>query len=115
MVAAFFVVEDDDGQPQEIPVGQWVINQQTDEVLADNRFLFTGSEFTMYEGKQLYMADLSGAVLTLVNFGDDLLARDTTATNRSDDQVWNANTPQIPELDTRVILRLRPIVAIEDR
>ena len=107
-IEVFFVFEQD-GQSRQIPANQWVINQQTDEVMADNRFLFTGSEIVNHEGRDLYMADLNGSIVSLVNFGDDLLARDTTATNKSDNQAWNANTMQIPPLGTDVILRLRPM------
>lgn len=100
-------------QRREVPANEWVVAQQTGEVMGDNLFLFAGSTFVNYEGEDIYMADLSGAVVSLVNFGDDLLTRDTTATNNSDNQVWNANTAQIPPLDTPVTLRLRPMKAAE--
>lgn len=102
------IVTEADGQTREISPGEWIVNQKTREPLPDDRWLFTGSAFTEYEGKQIYMADLNGTIASLVNFGEDLLARATDLTNQSDDQTWGANTPQIPPLGTTVTLRLRP-------
>ncbi len=43
-----------------------------------------------------------------MNFGDELLARVTKQTNQNDGQDWGPNTDQIPDIGTRVTLRLRP-------
>lgn len=110
IVAVSFVVEED-GQSREIPANQWVVDQENDQVMQDNHFLFTGSSLVTYEGETIYMADLNGTVVSLVNFGDDLITRDATATNKNDNQAWNANTAQIPPLGTLVKLRLRPVLA----
>lgn len=107
-VAVSFIIQEG-GQTREVPVNQWVVQQKTGEVMAGNHFLFTGSNFVTYEDKQVYMADLNGTVVSLVNFGEDLLTRDTEMTNHSDNQAWNANTPVIPPLGTKITLRLRPV------
>lgn len=92
----------------EIPANQWVRNQVTQEPLPDNIWIFTGSSFAEYEGRRVYMADLNGTVITLVNFGEDLLARPTDLTNQTDAGAWNVNTDLIPPVGTPVTLRLRP-------
>lgn len=107
-VEAFFVL-DREGEKVEVPVNEWVVDQKNGTPLPSNRFLFTGSAFVPYEGKEVYMADLEGSVLTIVNFGDDLLSRDTTQTNQTDDGQWGAKTDAIPPLGTRVLLRLRAV------
>lgn len=97
-----------DQEPTETPASQWVRNQTTNEPLPDNIWIFTGSNFADYEGKQVYMADLNGTAITLVNFGEDLLARPTDLTNQTDAGAWNANTDVIPPVGTQVTLRIRP-------
>jgi hypothetical protein len=107
-VEAYFVLDDEqaaDGQ-RVIPANAWVVDQQTGQLLAANRWLFTGSHFMTWEGEQLYGADLNGTVVSLVHFGDDLLARaDTNQTDQSDNQQWNA-AEGVPGAGEAVRLRL---------
>lgn len=107
-VAIFAVIRGEDGQEQEVPINQWIVNQATGQPLAENIWLFTGSKVENNQGQAVYLADLSGAVITLVNFGDDLLARSTQMTNRNDQQAWNAAADKVPPVGTPIKLRLRP-------
>ena len=132
-------------QGRVVPIHAWIVNQQTGEGLADNIWLFTGSEFVpanalgppdavsgdtegengesvaadidantaAADTRPIYLADANGTVVSLVNFGDDLLARPTSRTNRDDDAQWNARPDALPPLGTAVKLRLRPIVEDE--
>ncbi|MDP6060136.1 MAG: YdjY domain-containing protein, partial [Pirellulaceae bacterium] len=93
----------------EVPINQWVIYQKTKELLPENIWLFTGSIFRKVDDRQLYMADLNGSVISLVNFGDDLLARPTMSTNQNDAQAWAANREAIPPVGTSVVIRLRAL------
>ncbi|MFW6060122.1 MAG: YdjY domain-containing protein [Phycisphaeraceae bacterium] len=103
-----------DGEPRAADANTWIVNQKTDEPMEGNVWLFAGSSF--YEpdegepraGERLYMADLNGTVISLVNFGDDLLTRPTTLTNQNDDQAWSTRTEAIPPEGTAVTLRLAP-------
>ena len=97
-----------DGEPHRAPANTWVRHQETGEPLAGNAWLFAGSEFHQHEGRRLYMADLNGTIVSLVNFGDDLLTRPTTTTNRTDEQAWGTNAEAIPPVGTAVTLRLVP-------
>ena len=105
-VTAIYLQRD---QVVEIPVNEWVVNQRTGEVLKDNVWVFAGSKFLEIEGRKVFLADLNGSVLTLVNFGDELLARPTAMTELNDEQSWVAVREKIPPADTAVTLRLRPL------
>jgi len=96
-----------DGKQLEVPANEWIVNQETGEVLAGNQWLFAGSNFAEVNGKRVYAADLNGTIISLVNFGDDILARSTKVTNRDDNAVWAANTEQIPPEGTAVTIRLQ--------
>jgi hypothetical protein len=77
--------------------------------LEGDAWIFAGSTMGENEGERIYYADLNGTVISLVNFGDDLLSRDTTMTNNDDDATWGPRTRMIPPVGTKVILRLRPV------
>jgi len=96
------------GKQRNVPANDWIINRNTDKMLARNRWLFTGSLFATFEGERIYMADRSGSVITLVGFGDDLLTRETTMTNRTDAKQWTANTKLLPPKGAKVTVRLTP-------
>ncbi len=92
-----------------VPANEWVLDRATGEPLEDNVWLFAGSRFVEHEGREYFLADQSGTIASIVNFGDDLLTRATTTTNQNDEQAWGAVTEAIPPVGTRVILRLRPV------
>ena len=96
------------GRPTEVPAGNWILNNQTSEPLGDSTWIFTGSTVRQFEGQSIFMADLGGTVISLVNFGDDLLARATDRTNKNDQEAWGPRVEAIPPVGTKVIVRLRP-------
>ncbi len=106
---AVFCRWQENGEQHEAPANTWVERQDTGKVMAGNHWLFAGSAFHESEGKRLYMADLNGTVISLVNFGDDLLTRPTTTTNRDDARAWATHTKAIPPEGTPVTLRLVPM------
>jgi hypothetical protein len=108
---AISIVYEKDGKQVEVPAGDWVVNQKTHEPLRDSTWIFAGSTMGEVEGQKVYYADMNGTVISLVNFGDDLLSRDTAMTNNNDDATWGANTEAIPPVGTKVTLRLRPVEA----
>lgn len=103
------IVEQHDGREVEVPVSRWIIDRQSGQHLPDNTWLFTGSVFYEKEGQTVYHADVSGSVLSIVNFGDEVLARPTDRTNQNDGKAWVPHTPVIPEVGETVIIRLRPV------
>jgi hypothetical protein len=100
-----------DGQTHRVPANKWVINRETEQPLESNRWLFTGSKFVSFEGDRFYLADRTGTAISLVGFGDDLLCRDTTTTNRTDAQQLAAHTDILPAKGTAVTIRLTPAAA----
>jgi len=99
------------GREREVPANRWVTDSSTEEMMKDNTWLFAGSVTSEVEGKKVYLADINGSALSLVNFGDDLLTlpNKMTQANESHGKVWTPRTDAIPKVGTEVRLRLRPI------
>lgn len=106
---AVTILFEQNGKKVEIPANEWILNQKTKEVLQGNHWIFTGSEFSELDGERVYRADLNGTVISLVNFGDDLLSRQTEMTNTDDDSTWGVNVKAVPPVGTKVIVRLKPL------
>lgn len=129
-VSVHFVVNPGTEHEREVPASRWVIEGEAGEPMPEQPWRFAGSQFVprseflaspavrqddepIDPDDEVYLADLNGTVVSLVNFGDDLLARDTTVTRANDAQQWRPNTAVIPGVGTRVLLRLRPAAAEE--
>jgi len=97
------------GQTITVPANQWVVNRKTHQPLDSPIWLFTGSSFDETRNPPVYRADVEGSVLSLVHFGDEVLARCTTQTNQSDNGLLQPRTDEIPEVGTPVKIRLRPV------
>ncbi len=96
----------DKDQAVQVPANQWVRDQKDDKLLEGNHWLFTGSRSETIDDKVVYRADINGSAISIVNFGDDLLARPTTMTHQDDHATWAANTAAIPPVGTKVVIRL---------
>jgi len=104
------LIYEENGERREVPANRWIMNRKTNQPLENNRWLFTGSRIVRSQkGERFYLADRSGSVISLVNFGDDVLVRDTTATNRTDNEQWGARTKALPPVGTAVTIRLKPV------
>jgi len=108
-VAVSIVTLQDDGTEIETPANQWVINKQTGQPPPDNTWLFTGSSLDPSHDPPRYRADVEGSVLSLVNFGDEVLARPTDRTSQNDQGMLTPRTDRIPPVGTHVKIRLRPV------
>ena len=108
-----YVVLKVDGTEIETPANRWVKDNKTHEVMKDNTWLFAGSVQTTYQDKPLYLADVNGSAISLVNFGDDTLTLNNQMTddNASHNKVWAPNTDAIPKVGTELVIRLRPEAA----
>ncbi len=104
---AVSVIVDPEAEP--IPVNRWVVHRQTRRQLDDNVWIFTGSIFHQVNGKRVYVADLNGSVISLVNFGDDLMSRTTLTTPQNDQQMWTADESMLPPEGTSVVLRVQAL------
>ena len=105
-VELFFVYKRD-GETVETPVHEWVVDEKTDEPLPAGRWLFTGSVFKQWQGREYYMADEAGTIASLVNFGDDLIVRQTLTNQDTDFQQLQINEDVTPPYGSDLILRIR--------
>ncbi len=105
-LALSFVYEKD-GQTHEVPVHVWVFDQATGETIPPCRWLFAGSRFRSWQGREYYMADEAGNIASLVNFGDDLIVRQTDTTRDNDFQQLQLDTDQALPFGEELILRIR--------
>ena len=96
------------GKTITVPANQWIYDKTTKQTMQGNQWLFAGSNFIKAHDQSIYRADANGSVITLVHFGDDLLARKTKLTSRNDNAQWQAQTKLIPPVGTPVIIRLSP-------
>ena len=103
------IVYQQQGKTIEVPANQWIVDRKTGQLLPDNTWLFVGSMFNRTIDPPTYRADSEGTVLSIVNFGDEVLARATDRTNQNDQGIWRPNTDQIPPIGTKVLLRLKPV------
>ena len=102
------LIQGEGDEQTQTPANEWIIDQNSGETMQGDTWLFTGSLFTEMNGREIYVADAYGTAISLVNFGDDLLARptDMTHSNDSHNRVWGTKTDAIPEVGTAVIIRL---------
>ena len=109
------VIYEKDGERVERPVNEFVRDRVSGEQMDSNVFVFAGSRMGKNaEGEPYYVADASGDVISLVSFGDELLATPEAASDSNEELIWEANTEQMPPVGTEVVLRLRPIQKPED-
>lgn len=110
---AVTVLYEKEGKTIEVPVNEWILDQKTKKPLADNIWLFTGSKLYESDGKNIYIADIEGNILSLVNFGDEVLARYNDKRGGQGggggNDAWAANSKAIPPTGTKIILRLTPV------
>ena len=110
---AVTVLYEKDGKTVEVAVNEWIVDQKTKKPLPDNIWLFTGSKLYEIDGKSVYIADIEGNILSLVNFGDEVLARFNDKRGGQGggggNDAWAANSKIIPPAGTKIILRLTPV------
>ena len=104
------VVFDKAGERVEVPVNELVVNNETDEYLPDNVFVFAGSLFACArdDNRLLYAADITGDVISIVSFPGEVLALPEPASNMNGELMWWANDSALPKKGTSVVLRIVP-------
>ena len=123
-VDVYLVFENSDGKMVEHPISEFVArsDRQADEFAADeddadkdikfsNTFLFAGSLLRGDgPGPRQYLADLSGNVISIATFGDELLCLPEVHSRDNDSLMWQVDATKLPKVGTKVTLRLRPQV-----
>lgn len=124
-VGVYLVFEDPDGKRLEHPVSRFVARAgRRPEELRDadgdgaaedmefpHTFLFAGSLLrSTGPGPRQYLADLSGNVVSISTFGDELLCLPGIHTHDDGSLVWQVDATDLPDVGSKVTLRLRPKV-----
>jgi hypothetical protein len=130
-IDVFLVATSKDGKAMERPISDFIVrsSQRVDEVdgaviTAPNptgkrrdgkeahlphTFLFAGSHLRDKGlGPRQYLADLSGNVISIATFGDELLCLPFHQTRDNDALMWQVKPKSLPKAGTKVTLRLRP-------
>lgn len=71
-------------------------------------FLFTGSHFHGEGEDRKYIADMSGHVISIATFGDEVFSLSEIHGQDNSSLSWQIKPDSLPQLGTKVILRLRP-------
>jgi hypothetical protein len=107
---------DEAGKVVEHPVADWMRGQPGNhEFPKDKRWIFAGSKFVknpkyMGEGEH-YAADMSGSIVGLVTFGDELVALSEVLSDQESVQApeWEVRTEAMPAVGTAVTLILKGV------
>ncbi|MBC8875772.1 MAG: hypothetical protein H8E44_40625 [Planctomycetes bacterium] len=127
-VDIYLVFSNKHGKAVERPISDFVTRSEKDpdglfgalegdahEVDKDNRekfpktFLFAGSLLVGDgPGARTYLADRSGSVISIATFGDELLCLPGVHAKANDTLMWQIDAMHLPEVGSKVTLRLRP-------
>jgi len=122
-VDVHLVLKSKDGKLVERPISDFVAparNETDKEVGAKSgnaagaskfprTFLFAGSILRQQgPGPGRYLSELSGDVISVVTFGDELLCLPDIQSQDDDSLVWQVDATELPPIGTKITLRLRP-------
>jgi len=123
MVDVYLVIDTPDGK-KEFPINRFIKKASDEyflgrpvedpdkkpEFYPTHTFMFTGSILVEREENQprQYVADFSGNVISLVTFGDEMMGTPEIHDDSNEALLWEVHAEDLPELDTPVLLRLKP-------
>lgn len=120
-VDVFLVFKDAEGKQIERPINEFIkaadhedgtgapASPEAGKKFPTHTFLFAGSILAGEgEGPRQYLCDLNGNVISLSTFGDELLCLPDIHEHANGSLIWGVDGDQLPELDSKVTLRLRP-------
>lgn len=136
VIEVFLITTNKDAKAIERPISDFIVrsSQRVDEVdgvvitapdetgKRDNRkskrfphtFLFAGSHLRDNGLRpRQYLADLSGNVISIATFGDELLCLPFHQTQKDNALMWRVKPESLPRVGTKVTLRLRPRLKAE--
>ena len=96
---------------REVPIAAWLDDRRPGP--DETRFVFAGSRFVNTPQGERFAADLSGSVVGLVTFGDEVVACSQVVPDRVDvaPPRWRARGAVMPPEGTSVTLILRRVAA----
>ncbi len=118
-VNVYLAFESADGKMVERPISDFVTrsNWRAEEPAREedgnaelpHRFVFAGSHLRDNgPGPRQYLADLSGNVISIATFGDELLCLPGVHGSANDALMWQVDASKLPKVGSKVTLRLRP-------
>jgi hypothetical protein len=113
-VRVSLVIGEGEGETEQ-PIEEFVIDTEGNH-LPGSVFIFAGSQLIEQEDEEpIYSADETGNAISLVSFGDELLAWPEPASTSNATLTWQPDTASVPPLETPVRLRVRPVVSEDDQ
>jgi hypothetical protein len=125
-VDVYLVLEGKEGKRVERPISEFIARSdympdsqpRADENGRDDgakfpthTFVFAGSHLrSAGPGPRQYLSDLSGNVISISTFGDELLCLPSVHSHANEALMWQVNATDLPKVGSKVILRLRPQV-----
>jgi len=122
-VDVYLVFKDKSGRMVERPISDFVAlsergpdekhkaggNDAAEDTRFPHTFLFAGSQLhDSGPGPRKYLADLSGNVISISTFGDELLCLPGIHAKADDALAWQIDATHLPKVGSKVTLRLRP-------
>ncbi|MCZ6835513.1 MAG: YdjY domain-containing protein [Planctomycetota bacterium] len=112
---------DEHGTPREKPIGFWIRDHNGAHEFPEMPWIFGGSGFKTYpeglgEG-EFYIADMSGSIIGLVTFGDEVLGFGEVLSDQVSIRApeWEVNTDVIPAMGTKVTIVIRPVSVVDEK
>ena len=109
------------GEAKEFPISKFISRnsgevegievdeEEAGQPFPTSTFLFAGSHlYKPKEGKPRYLAEESGNVISIATFGDELLCLPGVHAKDNWALVWEVDPTDLPALDAKVVLRLKP-------
>ena len=108
----------EDGTTVERPISDFLERSEFSDIPAEEKakekfpeaFLFAGSHLgDPAEKPRKYLAELSGHVISISTFGDELLCLPDFVGQENHALAWQINSTHLPKLNSKVTLRLRTV------
>lgn len=113
VVKVTVLMKDDTGKMKEYEIPKFINNRITKSPLPHSYFVFGGSRIRQLpDGRNIYSADSSGNVVSLVSFNDELLSWPRAASHSDLQVFFDAYPDHLPKLQTPVKVRIRPAKGI---
>ena len=100
------------GRLVEEPIGSWIIGATDERPFPEVTWVFAGSAFAenpeWMEPGEHYVADLTGSIVGLVTFGDEVIGFEQVMADQESVEAmqWQVNTDHVPPIGTPVTLVL---------
>ena len=93
---------DKDGEHQEHPAADWILDAETEKAMTDEPWILTGSHF--YNGH--FLADTEGSLIGI--YLDQSALLNMSRKSAVNDERWGANAAITPEIGQEITLILKP-------